>query len=290
MSYDKLTVVTSTRWVAEDLASAGTFRVVPSVGLDVPDLTGSALWCSGSWALRLAKSGIAHPFLAPGPAWLPRVPQQFLRRDVWAGTVNDMPYKGIEPMFYKLAEHKHSGIPAGLHLGRRSFRSRIFDALVLPRPVSTTGLAGLHYVGSARMDYAREYRCFVAGGKVTASSFYLATVPGIHDSVVTITWDAYDPAGSPDASVAAAFAQAVVDAMGDDQPPGYTLDVGEDSDGNFSVIEANAAWSSNIYHAPAAGVIDAILASQEPGHPEWAWTPDETFLARARALPDGARQ
>ncbi|HEX9227062.1 MAG TPA: ATP-grasp domain-containing protein [Arthrobacter sp.] len=288
MSCESLTVITSARWVAEDLRAAGTIAVQHSLGLDVPSLDEStALWCSGSWATRLLKSGIAHPFLSAGPDWLPRVPQDFLRRDVWAGTVDAMPYKGIEPMFYKLAEHKHSGIPAGLHVGRSSFRSRVFNALVLPRPVSTTGLRSLHYVGSARMDYAREFRCFIAHGKVTASSFYLATVPGIHDSMVTITWDAYEPDRAPDASLAAAFAQQVADSMGDDQPPGYTLDVGEDADGNFSVIEANAAWSSNIYHADAGGVIKSVLASQEPGHEEWAWVPDELFLARARPLPAG---
>jgi ATP-grasp domain, R2K clade family 3 len=102
---------------------------------------------------------------------------------------------------------------------------------------------------------------------------------------VTITWDAYEADRSPDASKAAAFAQTVIDAMGENQPPGYTLDVGEDAGGNFSVIEANAAWSSNIYHAPAAGAIESILASQESGQDEWAWKPDRLFLDRVRPLP-----
>jgi hypothetical protein len=39
--------------------------------------------------------------------------------------------------------------------------------------------------------------------------------------------------------------------MGENQPPGYVLDVGKDSKGNWFVIEANAAWSSKIHHAPA---------------------------------------
>lgn len=199
---------------------------------------------------------------------------------MWSGRVGDMPYMGIEPTFYKLAEHKHSGIPAGLHIGRGHFQRLTGTAFGF-----SPGYEDLHYVGSERMAYTREYRCFIAHGKVTASSFYLATVPGVHDTDVTITWDAYDTEKCPDSSRATAFAEEVVQVMGDDQPPGYVLDVGEDAQGNWSVIEANAAWSSNIYHAPAAGVIEAVLASQQPGHPGWAWAPDPLFLERARPLP-----
>lgn len=283
MTYDKLLVVTSPAWVAKDLRAAGTIEVGHSLGLDAPDLDGStALWCSWTWAMRLAKTGIEHPFLSPGPDWITTVPDEYLRRKVWAGRVDGMPYKGTEPMFYKLAEHKHSGIPAGLHIGRGHFQRLVGTAFNY-----APGYETLHYVGSEPMDYVREYRCFIAHGKVTASSFYRATVPGIYDKPVSITWDVYDAANCPDSSAAAAFAEEFVEVMGDNQPPGYVLDVGEDSDGNWSVIEANAAWSSNIYHAPAAGVIEAILASQMPGHPRWAWTPDAFFLNRARPLPKG---
>lgn len=281
MIYDKLLVATSPAWVAEDIRTAGAIDVEHTIGLDAPVLDGhTALWCSWTWAMRLAKTGINHPFLSPGPDWITRVPEEFLRRKVWAGCLGDMPYMGVEPMFYKLAEHKHTGIPAALHIGRGHFRRLVGSSFDF-----APGYADLHYVGSERMAYAREYRCFIAHGKVTASSFYLATVPGIHGTDVTITWDAYDADTCPDSSQAAAFAKEVVQVMGEDQPPGYVLDVGEDAAGNWSVIEANAAWSSNIYHAPAAGVIEAVLASQEPGHPDWGWAPDRLFLERARPLP-----
>jgi hypothetical protein len=39
--------------------------------------------------------------------------------------------------------------------------------------------------------------------------------------------------------------------MGGNQSPGHVLNVGKDAKGNWSVIEANAAWSSNIYVTPA---------------------------------------
>jgi hypothetical protein len=279
VNYGKLTVVTSARWLADDLAAAGTFPVVHALGLDAPDLTDSALWCSGAWAMRLLKTGTAHPFLSAGPDWITRVPQEFLGRDVWASTLGDLPYRGTEPRFYKLAEHKHARIPAGLHIGRGIFQRTAGAAFDFAR-----GYESLRVIGSEPMTYVREYRCFIAHGKVTAASFYLATVPGVHDSTVTITWDAYEQDRSPSSAEAAAFCQTVVDAMGEDQPPGYTLDVGEDESGHWSVIEANAAWSSNIYHAPAAGVIESVLAAQSPGHDRWAWVPDTLFLARARPL------
>ena len=283
MSYEHLTVVTSARWLAEDLRAAATVSVDHSLGLDAPSLNDrTALWCSGSWATRLLNSGFDHPFLSAGPDWLTRVPAEFLRRDVWDGTIGQVPYRGEDPMFYKLAEHKHGEIPAGLYLTEDTFRRHVRTVFATADHVDA-----LHFVGSAPMDYTREYRCFIARGTVTAASFYLATLPGINESTGTITWDAYDADRSPDARPAAAFAQQVVDAMGNDQPPGYTLDVGEDAAGNFSVIEANAAWSSNIYHAPAAGVVESVLASQEPGHDRWSWKPDVLFLHRARPLPNG---
>lgn len=284
MTYDKLLVVTSARWLADDLRPAGTIGVDHILGLDAPALNGrTALWCSGAWATRLLKTGTRHPFLSTGPGWLPTVPAEFLGRKVWTGTVGHMPYRGTDPMFYKLAEHKHGSIPAGLSIGRGIFQRTVGAAFDF-----APGYEELHVIGSEPVSYAREYRCFIAHGRVTAASFYLATVPGIGNTPVSITWDAFEADRAPDASEAAEFARTVVDAMGKDQPPGYTLDVGEDTAGGWSVIEANAAWSSNIYHAPAAGVIEAILASQEPGNDRWAWTPDDLFLTRARPLPAGA--
>lgn len=285
MSYDKLIVVTSASWVARELAGARTLPVEHSIGLDIPDLDGAALWCSGSWATRLLKSGIEHPFLSVGPDWLPRVPAEFLRRKVWASKLFDLPYPGPVEKFYKLAEHKHSGIPAGVRLGRGIFQRQIGRAFEDGRGI-IPDLTGLHIHGSDVMSYRDEYRCFIAHEKVTAASFYLSTVAGINGEPVHITWDAYaDRVVPPTTTEAKAFAQKVVDAMGDDQPPGYTLDVGVDTEGNWSVIEANAAWSSNPYLSDSAGVIKSVLASQEPGHNQWRWRPDQVFLDRSRPLP-----
>ena len=286
--YDHLTVVSSSSWVSRDLASADTFEIRATVGLDIPAMDGTALWCSGSWAMRLLKSGRSHPFLSAGPDWLSRVPERFLRRRVWTGTLDALESAhGPHKAFYKLSEHKHALAPAGPAEGPQAFLEMVSAAFGHPglQDGGGAGVGGLHCTWSELMDYRREYRCFIAHGKVTAASEYIRRVPGIHGADVEITWDAYTHGGYPDTAEAAAFAQEVADAMGADQPPGYSLDVGTDAAGNYSVIEANAAWSSGIYNAPRAGVIESLLASQEPGYDDWLWRPDELFFSRSRPLP-----
>lgn len=287
MPFTHLTVVSTAAWIARDLAAAGTIPVRAVLGLDVPDLTGSALWCPGPWATRLMKTGASRSFTSAGPDWLARVPGRYLRRKIWCGTLGELERReDFGPGFYKLSEHKHSLVPAEVHASSHDFTEHVhaaFDAW----PGAGSDVLDLNCTVSGLMDYRHEYRCFIARGTVTAASQYLSRLPGIHGGDVTVTWDAYQEDRCPDPSEASAFAQEVANAMESDQPPGYTLDVGCDAEGRWSVIEANAAWSSGIYHAPRSGVIESVLASQEPGHDEWLWSPDHLFLSRARALPAG---
>lgn len=278
-AYSSLLAVSSVSWLARDLASANTIEVRASLGMDNPDLDGrTALWCSGAWALRLLQSGTPHPFLAAGPNWLSSVPEEFLGRRVWTGTADRLPGSFAGPVFCKLSEHKHSRVPARIYPRVDVFAAQLDRALEARRETVSVTF-------SEPVSFHREYRCFITHGQVTASSFYLSTVPGVRGSDVQITWDAFSRERSPDSAAAAAFAQTVADALGSNQPPGYTLDVGTDAAGNFYVIEANAAWSSNIYHADPSGVIASVLAAQAPGFNRWTWTPDEYFLNRSRPLP-----
>lgn len=277
--YRDLLAVSSVSWLARDLASAGTIPVRASLGLDDPALDGrTAVWSSGAWALRLLQSGTPHPFLAAGANWLSTVPGKFLGRRVWTGTADRIPGSFTGPVFCKLSEHKHSRVPASIYPRLDVFAAQLDRAL-------ESGVETVSVTVSEPVSFHREYRCFIAHGQVTAASFYLSTVPGVRGSDVQITWDAFTRAKSPDAAAAAAFAQTVADALGTNQPPGYTLDVGTGPDGDFSVIEANAAWSSNIYHADPRGVIASVLAAQAPGFSRWTWKPDEYFLNRSRPLP-----
>lgn len=277
--YGQLLAVSSVSWLARDLASAGTIPVRASLGLDNPGLDGgTAVWASGAWAMRLLRSGAPHPFLAAGPNWLSTVPEEFLGRRIWTGTADQLPASFTGPVFCKLSEHKHSRVPALVYSSVDAFSAQLERVL-------EAGDETVSVTVSEPVAFIREYRCFIAHGQVSASSFYLSTVPGVRGSDVQITWDAFDAASSPDSSAAAGFAGLVAAALGDNQPPGYTLDVGTDTDGNFFVIEANAAWSSNIYHADPGGVIRSVLAAQDPRSARWLWKPDEYFLNRSRPLP-----
>ncbi|MBW4096433.1 MAG: ATP-grasp domain-containing protein [Acidobacteria bacterium] len=275
----ELVVVTSSRWLADDLASAGTVPVRHTLGLDIPDMgPGTALWCSGAWAGRLIASRFDHPFLAAGATWMTRVPEQFLRRRLVAGHLGDG-QDVAGPVFAKLAEHKHSSIPAKVYPNFSDFEKLVIESF------GKTASLGVNWVASEPVSFVREYRCFVADRAVTAASFYVASFYVDSRSAGSVTWDAYTSETSPNTGVASAFAQQVLDAMGDDQPPGFTLDVGQLADGSWAVVEANAAWSSNIYHGDPAGVIESILASQHhDADARWSWTPDETFQLKARPL------
>lgn len=267
-SPDLLRVVTTAKWVAEDLAKAGTIPVALDYGLDLPASTdGVAWWCSGRHAARLMASGVNPGFLSAGPTFTADLPWWALRRRVWAGPLKDMPFS-IGPAFYKPAEAKLSDLPA-----KEYAYSGLFEQAALRvklEPEDFVQVSALRY-------FSHEYRCFIADGKVTTVTPYMA---------YGVTWESLGPAAVPGMFGAEEFATRVVDHLGAGQPPGYVLDVGIDESGRFCVIEANAAWSSNPYHADPAGALASILASQsvDPAHDRWRWQPTARLRAYAQPL------
>lgn len=300
--YEKLIVVTPAAWVARDLAATG-FPVIHEIGLDAPVLDGAtALWCSGAYANRLLASGIDHPLAAPGEL-LAQTPYDLLGRHVSSHRLDDPVLgRGVDHAFGKLESAKFSPIPAGTHRSTAAFVRKVHGALDRVG-WSDLDIHSLAVQVSEPVSWLAEYRCFVAHGQVVAGSFYL----GHEEDGSEVTWDSYEDAHeAPDPGSAMRFAQQVVDRLialpgelraedrgaeipgwrhPDPIPPGFTIDVGLGLNGNWTVVEYNAAWSSNPYHADPVGVLASILASQEPGHPGWAWTPDDGFARRARPLP-----
>lgn len=281
----RLTVVSSARWVAEDFASTG-HPVVHSHGFDLPDLDDSALWCTGSFMNRIMASGFTPPAASGGTLLLDGQDELLGRRtqvfmgsqaaavaDSWPG-----------PVFIKPAEAKLQSLPARLYDSFGRFMASL-EEYRHDRGWDETQAGQLTFLASEPSSWSQEFRCFVAHGTVVASSFYLDESGQ--------TWDAYDQGAPPDSSAAATWAQSAVDALalshgraGRTLPAGFVLDVGARA-GGFTVIEANASWSSNPYHCDITGVLASVLASQASADPVWAWTPDTVLLAQARPLPAG---
>lgn len=274
-----LTVVSSAAWVAEDFASTGN-PVKHSLGFDLPDQH-SALWCTGSFMNRIIASGVTPNAVSAGTRLLEGQHDLLDRRvlSFKAFMMDDAQWPG--KVFVKPAEAKLASLPAAVYASFDDFRAAL-SSYGVARNWDDRSVGQLTFQVSEIASWEAEYRCFVAHDQVVASSFYL-------DAAGT-TWDAYEPDSAPSSQVAAAWAQTAVDELaqahakaGLKLPAGFVLDVGV-SDGKFSVIEANASWSSNPYHCDIHGVLASVMASQEKFDPVWQWTPDAPLVQYTRAL------
>jgi hypothetical protein len=268
--YERLYVVASGRRLAEDLAANTRIPVRYTLGLDAAQLGApAAFWCPEVWAARLLASGAAHPFLSPGPVWLARIPQQFLGRRLRSGTLGDLlGHDWHRPLFVRAAEYPSLPFSARVHPDAASLRAHV-EAAFPGRPLAE--LRTLATIVSQPAEFVQEFRCFISEGQVTAASHYLA-----RQGDSNAPWQSHGPQDGPDTRDARRFAQDVCDAMGQDQAPGYALDVGLLADGSWAVAGTNPAWSSDPYHGDPDGAVAPVLASQRRCA-EWAWRPDPLF-------------
>lgn len=272
--FSNLVVVSSAHWLAKDFAAAGVIDVIPEVGLELPNvnLETTAWWCPGNYVARAAATGVVLPLLSAGPQWLPSLDYGWRQRHVKAMRLAEVPYR-FTGGFIKPAEVKINALPAAVY-------SNVGDFLCAARAAKLPEDSWLQV--SEPVNYVREYRCFVANGKVTAASPYL---------VDGETWDALEPGADGYGTRAATlFVNTMLDMVAAKNfPPGFVVDVGMDDTEQWSVIEANASWSSNPYHSDPAGVIESVLASHDVygAYPQWAWNIDPYHRRNARPLPRG---
>lgn len=271
--FKNLVVVSSAHWLAKDFAAAGVIDVIPEIGLELPsvDLTTTAWWCPGNYVARAAATGVNLPLLSAGPDWLPSLGYGWRQRHVKSMQLSEVPYR-FTGGFIKPAEIKINALPARIYTNVGDF---LRDARAARLPEDSWLQV------SEAVNYVREYRCFVANGRVTAASPYL---------IDGQTWDALEPNEDGYGRRAATlFVDTMLKESGDGFPPGFVVDVGIDDNDRWSIIEANASWSSNPYHADAAGVIESVLASHDVygAYPQWAWSIDPYHRRYARPLPRG---
>jgi hypothetical protein len=203
------------------------------------------------------------------------LPYEWLLRDVTSLQVGEV-LDGFNGGFIKPAEIKVGTLPARVYKGT----TELSAAEEFLRDVQEVGLPDESWLTvSAPMNYVREYRCFTSQGQVTAATPYL---------IDGDTWDAMPAdADMEGRKTATRFVDNLLSDLGPEgHPPGFVVDVGIDDQGRWSVIEANASWSSNPYHAPMAGVIDSVLSAHDVDgdYPQWAWKIDPYHQKNARKL------
>lgn len=269
--FRNLVVVSSAAWLAKDFAAPSVVPIVPEVGFDLPrlDPMTTAWWCSGSYVARAAATGLVLPLMSAGPHWLNTIPYEWRGREVDSLQLSEVAAR-FTSGFIKPAEIKVNSLPAKVYDSASEFLN---DAHAAGIPEDSW----LSF--SEPVNYVSEYRCFTAHGKVTAATPYL---------IDGMTWDGLEPdADNQGRAKATEFVESLLAQLGPEgHPPGFVVDAGVDDQGNWSVIEANASWSSNPYHSDMAGVIESVFAAHDVDskYPQWAWQIDPYHKKNARKL------
>ncbi|ARF54046.1 ATP-grasp domain-containing protein [Streptomyces gilvosporeus] len=221
---------------AETLREAARRRGLHTVQLPtfaVPDgLRATCLHAGPSFADAVAAPLGLAPLEAPAD-WLAELPRDLVRREIRALPVREA-YALRRPVFVKSPNDK--GIRAMVYA----------DGSRLPGPdaVDPQTLVLISEV----VTFAAEYRLYVLDGEVRTGSRYAEDgrlSPG--------------PLG-PDA---AAFGAELLARCGDGLPSAIVVDIGL-LDGNWAVIEANAAWASGRYTSDPDLALDVVLRSAGP--------------------------
>lgn len=275
--FQKLVVVSSAAWLARDFDAPSVVPIIPEVGFDLPrlDPKTTAWWCSGSYVARAAATGLVLPLMSAGPHWLNTVPHHWRQRNVISLRLSEVGDRLLNG-FIKPAEIKVGTLPARFYAGTDDLTA----TEEFLRDAKAAGIPGDSWLTlSDPMNYVKEYRCFTANGKVTAATPYL---------IDGMTWDGMEPESDREGrDKAAAFVDELLNHVGPEgHPPGFVVDAGIDDQGRWSIIEANASWSSNPYHADMAGVIESVFASHDVDgkYPQWAWQIDPYHKKNARKL------
>lgn len=267
-----LNVVTTRGWLVDELrAGAAPFgvEVVHDWGLGLPDNPNpDGWWMPCEHAARLLRAGIDLNLSAPGPNWLPTVPDSMLGRNIWVGTAAELAegmfdgpmLRWIRPGFVKLAESKLD--PPAQWCGYAREQGTVIMETNPPDTVVQ--------VADKFIPFDIEWRAYVINGEVVTSSPYL---------VDGATWDE-TMMDDPFLAATPPFAREVAAEMAGRSPAAYTLDVGLAHDDWF-VVEANPVWSSGTYGCDPAAVVEALLAANEP---DWAWNPCPSLTAYAERV------
>lgn len=272
-----LTVVTHRNWIAEEFASAEVIPVRQDFGFSAPVYSinkAVAWWMSTEFATRLIRATVPLNLATINAEWLTELPRALLLRDIQVGTLAQVKSLGFQHLAYcKPAEVKISDAPAQWV----EIDYFVEHLLSLGVPPDTK-----IQFASDFLDIKTEYRCFINNKKVATVSTYLNE--GVAFGGEGLVCDLVNE------NKAKEFATYALSIIGDNQPIAYTLDVGQLSNGEFFVVEANPAWASNPYDCDKVEAVKAIVAGSttygaNQTHGRFQWRPDPYLQYYANKKP-----
>lgn len=223
-------------------------------------------------AARFVRAGVLLNLETLDAKWLTRVPKEYTKRNIWVGTINEAINHGRKELAYvKPAEVKISDAPAQwIEVGY--FIENLL-ALKVPK--------------EAKIQISREYlkiksevRCVVNNNKVTTSATYLNDGIAFGGELFQRNFKAEEEGRI--------FAQEVVDAMSDDHPTAYTLNIGLLDNGEYFVVEGNPIGASNLYDCDKIEFIKAIIEGsnrdKEYGRFQWILDPYLEYYANSKPV------
>lgn len=265
-------VVSFASWVATDFEEAidsPEWKIIRDYGFDIPEnlkmYESVAWWMNAQHAARLQRAGVALELTAPGADWLPTVSEDLTKRPVFSADLTEfLSLPSHYECWVKPSEAKIDGFEAGWRTVEEVARITVEHDIPLESSVQWT---------DTLLDINHECRFYVLDGKVVTGSEYL---------VDGVTY--YDGAEGILLSEAKEFAQYTADALGDNQPDAYTLDVGKDMTNNdWLMIEGNPAWCSGIYGSDpwkALKVIERSCYNRDEDK-KFLWVPDAYLQNKA---------
>jgi hypothetical protein len=184
--------------------------------------------------------------LEPADDWLPRLPEEFRRRDIALTSLGEARWSRT-PMFVKQPRDKD--LPAAVYAD--GSRLPVTDRLAAHTPVLVSDI----------VTFVVEYRLFVLDATIHAASRY-ATFGRLDPA--PLDRDEHKPA-------VLAFANELLNACAGSLPSAVVVDVGlagnaDRGDEHWAVVEANMAWFSTCYTADPDRVLDVVLRAAGPRH------------------------
>ncbi len=201
------------------------------VGLDDPAIAYYGFLRAPLAALLM--EALSRVLLQPTPGWLPRLPPQYRKREVYLTTLEESRC-GTDPIFLKPAAGKD--FPAGIYPSRRLPH---FAADLPPDlPVLT----------AEPVAWEHEYRCFVCERCVTTLAPY---GPGPMRQIAggSVTQREQE---------ALAFVRSLLEDPVVALPPAVVVDIGRIEGRGWAVVEANPAWASALYGCVPARVLPVL--------------------------------